>query len=42
MALLTRRPFCPYYVLNIADERVPFTGIIGMSSLATAWLSTDS
>jgi protoporphyrinogen oxidase len=33
MALLTRRPFCPYYVLNIADERVPFTGIIGMSSL---------
>jgi protoporphyrinogen oxidase len=33
MALLTRKPFCPYYVLNIADERVPFTGIIGMSSL---------
>jgi protoporphyrinogen oxidase len=33
MALLTRSPFCPYYVLNIADERVPFTGIIGMSSL---------
>ena len=33
MALLTRRPFCPYYVLNIADERVPFTGVIGMSSL---------
>ncbi len=33
MALVTRKPFCPYYVLNIADERVPFTGIIGMSSL---------
>ena len=33
MALLTHKPFCPYYVLNIADERVPFTGIIGMSSL---------
>lgn len=33
MALLTRKPFCPYYVLNIADERIPFTGIIGMSSL---------
>jgi protoporphyrinogen oxidase len=33
MALLTRKPFCPYYVLNIADDRVPFTGIIGMSSL---------
>ncbi|MEX0734132.1 MAG: NAD(P)/FAD-dependent oxidoreductase [Steroidobacteraceae bacterium] len=33
MALVTRKPFCPYYVLNIADERIPFTGIIGMSSL---------
>lgn len=33
MALVTRQPFCPYYVLNIADESVPFTGIIGMSSL---------
>jgi protoporphyrinogen oxidase len=33
LALVTRRPFCPYYVLNIADERVPFTGVIGMSSL---------
>jgi protoporphyrinogen oxidase len=33
MTLVTRTPFCPYYVLNIADERVPFTGIIGMSSL---------
>ena len=31
--LPTRRPFCPYYVLNIADERIPFTGVIGMSSL---------
>jgi protoporphyrinogen oxidase len=33
MALVTRKPFCPYYVLNIADERVPFTGVIGMSSV---------
>jgi protoporphyrinogen oxidase len=33
LALVTRTPFCPYYVLNIADERIPFTGIIGMSSL---------
>ncbi len=33
MALVTRKPFTPYYVLNIADERIPFTGIIGMSSL---------
>jgi protoporphyrinogen oxidase len=33
MALVTRRSFCPWYVLNIADERIPFTGVIGMSSL---------
>jgi protoporphyrinogen oxidase len=33
MALVTRKPFCPWYILNIADERVPFTGVIGMSSL---------
>ena len=26
----------PYYVLNIADERIPFTGVIGMSSLVDA------
>ena len=23
LALVTRKPFCPYYVLNIADERDP-------------------
>lgn len=33
LELVTRKPFCPYYVLNIADERIPFTGVIGMSSL---------
>ncbi len=33
MALITRKPFCPYYVLNIADDQIPFTGVIGMSSL---------
>jgi protoporphyrinogen oxidase len=33
MALVTRKPFCPWYILNIADERIPFTGVIGMSSL---------
>jgi protoporphyrinogen oxidase len=36
LVLVTRKPFCPYYVLNIADERIPFTGIIGMSSLVDA------
>ncbi len=33
MTLVTRKPFCPWYILNIADERIPFTGVIGMSSL---------
>jgi protoporphyrinogen oxidase len=33
LVLITRRPLVPYYVLNIADERIPFTGIIGMSNL---------
>jgi protoporphyrinogen oxidase len=35
MVLVTRRPLVPYYVLNIADDRVPFTGIIGMSNLVS-------
>lgn len=33
MVLVTREPLVPYYIVNIADERVPFTGIIGMSNL---------
>ncbi len=32
--LVTRRPLMPFYVLNIAEPRVPFTGIIGMSNVA--------
>lgn len=31
--LVTKAPLVPYYIVNIADERVPFTGIIGMSNL---------
>jgi protoporphyrinogen oxidase len=31
--LLTRKPLMPYYILNIGDEKAPFTGIIGMSNL---------
>jgi len=31
--LVTRKPLAPYYVVNIADERVPFTGVIGMSTV---------
>ena len=33
MVLVTKRALVPYYVVNIADERIPFTGIIGMSNL---------
>ncbi len=33
MALITTEPLTPYYVLNLADKEVPFTGVIGMSSL---------
>lgn len=35
MVLVTRRPLMPYYILNIGDERIPFTGIIGMSNLVS-------
>ncbi|WP_193198831.1 NAD(P)/FAD-dependent oxidoreductase [Nostoc sp. MG11] len=33
MALITRKPLVPYYVVNLADQRIPFTGVIGMSNL---------
>jgi protoporphyrinogen oxidase len=33
MALVTRVPLSPFYVLNIADERIPFTGVVGMSNI---------
>jgi protoporphyrinogen oxidase len=35
MVLVTRKPLMPYYVLNIADDRVPFTGVIGMSNVVS-------
>jgi protoporphyrinogen oxidase len=35
MVLVTRTPIMPYYILNIGDERIPFTGIIGMSNLVS-------
>jgi len=31
--LVTRRPLLPYYTLNLADPEIPFTGVIGMSSI---------
>jgi protoporphyrinogen oxidase len=33
MALVTTVPLTPFYVLNIADDRIPFTGVIGMSTV---------
>jgi protoporphyrinogen oxidase len=33
MVLVTTEPLTPYYVLNLADKEIPFTGVIGMSSL---------
>ena len=36
MALVTRKPLTPFYILNIADERIPFTGIVGMSNIVEA------
>ena len=33
MALVTRKPLTDFYVLNIADDRIPFTGVVGMSSI---------
>lgn len=35
MVLITKKPLVPYYVLNIADDRIPFTGVIGMSNLVS-------
>lgn len=35
MVLVTRKPLMPYYILNIGDERIPFTGIIGMTNLVS-------
>ncbi|WP_414568198.1 NAD(P)/FAD-dependent oxidoreductase [Nostoc sp. CCY 9925] len=35
MVLITRKALVPYYVVNIADRNVPFTGVIGMSNLVS-------
>lgn len=34
--LVTRRPLVPYYTLNLAAPEIPFTGVIGMSSIVAA------
>ena len=33
MVVILRKELTPFYVLNIADEDIPFTGVIGMSTL---------
>ncbi len=33
LVLATRQPLTPFYVVNISDEKIPFTGVIGMTSL---------
>lgn len=33
LVLITTTPLTPFYVLNLADRDIPFTGVIGMSSL---------
>ena len=33
MVMITDTPLTPYYVLNIADKEIPFTGVIGMSTV---------
>jgi protoporphyrinogen oxidase len=35
VVLVTRTPLTPYYVINIADSHLPFTGIVCMSSLVS-------
>jgi protoporphyrinogen oxidase len=35
LVLVTRRPLVPYYVVNIADSRIPFTGVIGTSNVVS-------
>lgn len=33
MALVTRKPLTDFYIVNIADRRIPFTGVVGMSNI---------
>ena len=33
LVLLTKKQLTPFYVLNISDDGIPFTGVVGMSSV---------
>lgn len=41
MVLVTSKPLVPYYIVNITDSRIPFTGIIGMSNLVAGEETAD-
>jgi len=36
MALVTKKPLTEFYIVNIADDRIPFTGVVGMSNILDA------
>jgi protoporphyrinogen oxidase len=33
VVLITKESLSPYYVINVADDTIPFTGVIGMSNV---------
>ena len=33
VVLITKKSLSPYYVINVADDTIPFTGVIGMSNV---------
>jgi len=33
VVVVSEKPISPYYVINVADESMPFTGVIGMSTV---------
>lgn len=35
MGLITRKALVPYYIVNVADQQIPFTGVLGMSNLVS-------
>ena len=35
VVLVTKSPLAPFYVVNIADDTIPFTGLIGMSNVVS-------
>jgi len=41
VVLVTKKPITNYYVVNIADETIPFTGLIGMSNVVDTKNTND-